>query len=540
MLLLPVLRKELIELAAQKRTYWIRATFTVGLCCVVGIALKVHYDVRPDFTTMLGQGATFFEVMTVCALCGIGFFLPILIADTIPAERERGALELLVLTRLTSLELVIEKFVSRLWPMMTMLLVGLPVSAVCYTFGGLTVDGMCAVAYLVLLFLFQIGAWSMVWAVLFRSTIGAFLASVVSMVVVLFLIPGIVYQGVFPAPTALHYLIDGAQEAGLAATVAASWWGWIPVVASLAFAWWVLPFTLVQRPRRPKRLQATGDRIGDDAPRGAVPENDPLAWREGHRGRAGAKIAAFVIALAAVAVAVMFAVDTPARANSDFAVTLVLSAWGIAAMAMLVCGVNLVASERANQTLEPILTLPLTGREIMRQKIAGLRPLVIAFVALIWMLVLAEAIHEGPTPKRLYHWSRAQALFTGLMLPVVMVPLLAHWGAFVGLFAKSRLRGLMIAIAGLIVWTMFTPTLLLLAATGGGANGLENLLYLSPPIPILSAAFRSGPSSGGAVGPVLFTLLWHGGMLALLRSGCGLMADRWLGRVEPEEELKPR
>lgn len=518
--LLPLFRKELLEQASQRRTYWVRAGYAVLSSAVVGFAVWVAYQQRDDWFEMLGFGRTLFEVLMWCGFIGIGVFLPALVANTIPAERESGAFDLLWLTRLTPTELVVEKLLSRLWPMLTLLLVGLPIGALTYSYGGITRERMVIGGYLLVMFAAQVGAWSMIWAVACKRSIPAFLAAVTSLVVLLFLLPGIVSEVVSPPPFATYYYFFGETE--FVALLGESAVGWLPVLACLALARLILPRTVGTRPK--------GRQAGAAARRTTVvPREAPVAWRERHAVGFGGWTTGLVYLAFAVAVGVMLATEQTPSSDFGFGASIMFSAWGITSLCAIVRGVNLVTAERASQTLATLLTTPLTGREIMRQKMRGLMPSMCALVGLMWLLALVTECY-GP-PVRLRRWDGTTYVFAVLCLSVVYLPMYLHWGTLVGLRTKTRMRGLVLSLVGVFLWSVGPVVFAALTLRDLDRNAAW-FVYTSPPVAVVSAEVRQSlVDRDNPLPEIVFVVLWHIGVIVLLRFLTLSQADRLLGRA---------
>src|SRR4029434_114326 len=99
----PLLAKELTERAARKRTYVLRAVF--GLLLVAWFAFEMRtlsfgkYSPENAGFAMMGIGQQLFAKLTAVLCWSILIFQPALLAGAITYEKERGSLELLMLTR---------------------------------------------------------------------------------------------------------------------------------------------------------------------------------------------------------------------------------------------------------------------------------------------------------------------------------------------------------------------------------------------------------------------------------------------------------
>jgi len=139
---LPVLRRELVQQAASKRTYVVRCVYA-GLLFLLFLSFAMdtlrlyrNTDVLEAIAAM-GRGESLLTHVCMLQFLGTHLFLPAMMAGAIAHEKERHSFPLLLSTRLTQSEILLQKYVSRLIPMLTFLLLTLPVLGVAYLMGGL-------------------------------------------------------------------------------------------------------------------------------------------------------------------------------------------------------------------------------------------------------------------------------------------------------------------------------------------------------------------------------------------------------------------
>lgn len=132
----PLLGKELLEQAARKQMYVIRVAYALVLFGAFCIYYTRHLAQGP--VLVLGRGLGPFSFLVEAQLVTIFLFLPPLMAGALAQEKERETLGLLFLTDLTPWELVLQKYVGRLIPMLTLLFLSLPLLAVAYSLGGVS------------------------------------------------------------------------------------------------------------------------------------------------------------------------------------------------------------------------------------------------------------------------------------------------------------------------------------------------------------------------------------------------------------------
>jgi hypothetical protein len=182
---LPLLRRELTELAARKRTYVLRmlaAVLLVGVSFVVlrnymGFVTPVPGSYRNITLEMLGLGEQVFLFLVQLLCYSVWLFMPSLVCGAISIEKERNTLGTLFVTRLSPLTIILEKLGSRLIPMLSFITLSFPILAWLYSLGGVEYR------------LVGLAIWILIWeSILFASiglmcsawyptTVAAFIAS---------------------------------------------------------------------------------------------------------------------------------------------------------------------------------------------------------------------------------------------------------------------------------------------------------------------------------------------------------------------------
>ena len=175
---LPLLAKELNEQASQKRTYLIRFLYAAILFTA---ACGLFYgDLLHDgggSAGGLGQGRRMFEQLVRLQFWSIYLLLPAISCGCLTIEKERNSLGLLLITSLSPWQIVLQKLLGRVVPMLTFVLLSFPLMAVAYSFGGITQDYLCSGILLLTLACFQAAALSVLCSAWFPTTVEAFVAN---------------------------------------------------------------------------------------------------------------------------------------------------------------------------------------------------------------------------------------------------------------------------------------------------------------------------------------------------------------------------
>jgi ABC-type transport system involved in multi-copper enzyme maturation permease subunit len=135
----PLLRFELVRSARRQRLTLFRTVYAAGLLAVVATTYYVLTDggrtqPEPHFLALTAQGLFLGLFAAQAALAVV--LTPQWAADAISGEKERQTLPFLLLTDLSSREIVVGKLAARLAQVFVVLLTGLPVLCFLQFFGG--------------------------------------------------------------------------------------------------------------------------------------------------------------------------------------------------------------------------------------------------------------------------------------------------------------------------------------------------------------------------------------------------------------------
>lgn len=543
--LLPLFRRELIEIGSRKRTFASRTAFAILFSGVILTMWSFYTRWGGFMSTVLGRGRELHFVIVWLELLTVALLMPLVMVSTFPSERERGSYELLRLTRLTSVELILETFLVRVVHVLAVLLLLLPMRATAYSLGGVTTDELWASWYVVSIFALQIGALAMLFASRVARPVAAYIAVISTLAAIAFLVPWLSFA--FPGlPRTLPWLfaqswdalpwvpfayLDGLGASGatsFAAVLRASWPVWIPIVAFLSVAALVLPRS-AERARRAGRWRRKAVPTGGRAlavARRDVPPNRPIAWRERRRARSIRRKAMLLIWPLVAIVTIVIYVQSGPGSRVDELAALAMCCWAVHILAMIVLGVNVIVSERTDQTLDTLLTTPIESERILAEKCRGLVPAALTFAAPI-VALLALAATEEATYRRV---EPITSLLFGLFTVALFTPLFVLLGVRAGLRAKRKMRAIGGSIVALIGWVV-TP-FLCVACGGGGGEGMMYGFVLSPAVPPVAAFVGAPDGDRGFVGVFVVTAVFYGcvliTLLALVRADLG----KALGRAD--------
>ncbi len=448
---LPLLSKELAEMAQLRRTYAVRVAFAVLIYLTSALLfVPLYWALQRSPQGFLGHGADVLDVVYAIEWGGLVLFVPAIVSGALTAEKERNTLQLLFLTKLGPWTIVFEKLLSRLVPVATFLLVSLPLLFIAYLLGGLTQTDLERATTELALMAFQLAAIALFCSAFCATSASAFiLAYVLTAFVFLFpflAIPAILLHDWFSMQmgaghTALYSWLNSPENLPARVTWLTSTLGinleWVfgqrpigpslvrpfhttpkpyVVISAIGTLFLVLARSAVVRRAAPQpkhrvrrifawldaRFTRLNDRYGKGiliaSPDSGLPEADPVTWREKRRGNLG-RINYLIRVLLVLEFPLLAVSVLSAAFGSDphFTTlgTIGLLLWPIAILLIIVRAAGLIAAEKARQTLDVLLATPLSLPELAGSKLRGLGrmkviialPIVFQTLLITWLRV---------------------------------------------------------------------------------------------------------------------------------------------------------
>jgi ABC-type transport system involved in multi-copper enzyme maturation permease subunit len=143
---------------------------------------------------------------------------------------------------------------------------------------------------------------------------------------------------------------------------------------------------------------------------------------------------------------------------------------------------SVISGERGRQTLEVLLTTPLTGRDIVRQHYHGILKLLLVLALPIltcyplrWFY--AESVEQRPEFQLVY-------VFSSVAGVLIYLPLCAWISMLVGLRIRSPIKAMLTTIAGLAFWIV-VPVFL-------SSTSIRGQLNLPVPLALAFGLFIAG------------------------------------------------
>ncbi|MFM7038073.1 MAG: ABC transporter permease subunit [Planctomycetaceae bacterium] len=500
---LPLLRRELTELAARRRT-WVLRTFAA--LAMLGYAFWSVTEALWRFSggrlytgtldlEMLGIGIQLLPPMGGLLFFTVKLLMPSLICGSITIEKERNTLGTLFVTRLSPLTIVLEKLGSRLLPMLTFIVLTFPIFAWIYTLGGIDSVLLLGTLWLLLWECVLFASIGLVCSAWFSTTVAAFIASymLVGAVIILssampsfFPVPSLIWnQLIFARIMYRNSNVPGLPR-GFAATSFlsgdGSWMGLLWAALPSAFASVVLIllarrflitraevgrssillkiFHWLDRFFKDVNEWTTGGRMVLKEST-SLPLNDPVAWRERCKKSLG-KPHYLVRLLLLIQFPVLFiCVLTVGSGNAnsmEVLGSLLRLLWVLAAMIISVKAATLISSERTRETLDALLSTPMTNTSILLQKVSGIRRMLLMLATPIMTVHLAAVLMLGNVSMVAVQNSVVQIIglvvyFVGSLCATWILMHLIVWLALrLGARAKTQARSVILVQVVLGLW----------------------------------------------------------------------------------------
>jgi hypothetical protein len=468
---------------------------------------------------------------------GVFLFQPALMAGVLTYEKERDSFSLLLLTGMSPTKILVEKYFAGLFPMVTLLLLALPLGAITMGYGGVSPQVLASGACVVLAAWLQAGAFALLCSAWCRTTVGAILCAYLGGALVL-LAPAIAYS------LGVRYVLWGADLRAL--DVPAWLWSlWAPEVFARVLAFHESVPTIVGNETGARWMRLLGEtgrlcapmlisagvclllaRLvmvrralvgGDGAGRAgpglksrfspqaimqrfhtlwprhtSLPTNDPVAWRESGRGLLGqeGRFALFTFAATGVTffTSALLLGLYPRTAGPERLHHFSIVLGAVAVLVLTVRSVGALLSEHANQTLDILLTTPLGAAEILREKARALGRYWLIFALMLGVVFLPAGWSEYEYLPAVTKWQLAikNWICSGLAL-LIYPPLIIWTSLFLALWLRARAKATIVALLFFAGWFIVPRLVLSIGWPSWSSDRYGFWLSLLSPAGILDA-----------------------------------------------------
>lgn len=561
-----ILTREFVVPGRKITTFVMRGIYALVLAATFGIIYLFHLA-RVLSSSQAGEsigmvseaGEWLFSSMVTINILACLLFTPAYVAGAISQEKDQRTIQDLLLTSMSTVEIVLSKLFGRLGQVLLVLAVGAPLVAIGSMLGGVSGSMQLILAVMTLLWLLTVGSFTLVISVMVSRTRDAILGSYTLGTLIMVGL-AIARSSIPTPPTWLQATLDAfnpmlllsAASNGVAGETLWEMTVWTVVVLSSFSAVCVLAAIALLRPLGIRQLEVKA-RVGRRrwwrrAPK--FSEERPMLWKEQHFQSAGRisrmlhvlgfLAAAALGAILVAAIAIWATVGTPGLEMQPLfspPVWLVIArllAWPVY-LSILLSASAAFAGERERTTWDAILTSPLDDREIVIGKIAGclwdvrwwLTAIALSMVLVIFLefLMPVDEMVIGFTYKTF--WSKlariAVVVVTGsLEGPPGVIGIAAELAYLIGLGLRTSLScnssgkalafSLLIWIGSRIVfWIAFYIVVMIIFVASLALGGQGAFSMFSGPV------MRIIVTQIIWVGPLLAGLFWGGIGLFLIR-----------------------
>ncbi len=546
---LPLLAKELNEQAARRRTYIVRFVYAgILFTAACGLFYGSFLQGTGGSAGGLGQGRQMFEQLVGLQFWTIYLFLPAISCGCLTVEKERNTLGLLLITTLSPWQIVMQKLLGRLVPMLTFVVLSFPLMAVAYSFGGITADYLWGGIVVLVVTSIEAAALSVMCSAWYPTTVEAFVGNYVLFLVLFYVVP----------PGWGPWLFRRASDVTFTSTLVSLW---LPAALTGGFLFAARKFVETRAFVPPKNVllgifqrldkffneanEVTGGivLVKDGDP---LPGLEPVAWRETTKKSLGTFRYLFrilvMLEVPLILVCSSLTIGGPGGMDISTVSRLLYILWILAVAMIVVHAGSVIAAERTRQSLDVLIATPLTGEEIVQQKLQGVRrlmkvlrvPFLTIFAFEVWWFTGSE-----------YRWT-----YLGLSLAsiVIYLPLLAWIALWMGLKIGSQMKAILGTFALVVGWLMMPRIVRAVFEDMAGINlplWIESVLALNPVDQIVSfeelnTTGRLASLKAVQQGFLPFMILAgvnfliHGLAWFAIRRRCLAHADKLLGRLQSE------
>jgi ABC-type transport system involved in multi-copper enzyme maturation permease subunit len=526
---LPLLSRELADQAAHIRHYVLRCLCAIAMfgTCYITFGQLLVQD-QFSGVAWLGQGFVLVEYVTRVQAIIILLFLPAITCGAISGEKERNTLAVLLTTRLGPRTIVLEKLASRLVVVFMLLMLSLPLLAVAYSMGGVSLPDLLTRVRDLAELSFFVASLSLMCSAWCGSTVSAFfmsyfLAGALMLGTAGLLGYSLIYHIGRPGPVIEQALILIAPTVFL-----------MVAVRCLIRRAFVTPRNFVLAFFRGldnlyTRMNVIVGNVVLVREKALLPADKPIAWRETAKKSLGTVryLVRILVAIELPTVALlMSAGSSGVNLAQGVAVAsgLWFTVWSIGAALVAVSCANIVSGERTRQTLPILLASPIPGAEIVRQLFAGPRRLIfVLWIPFATIAVFEFWFHQGAS--RFGDATLIERLVCSL-LQVAIYPFLIGWTTFyLGTRVRSALWAVLASLLGLLIVILAPYLVGLLAQFGLGRDAAIALFYSSPATIVVL-----NETQGATLRYTFANFAIFGGLALLARNYCLRHADRLLGR----------
>jgi len=509
----PILVRVVHGASRRVRHLWVRFAYLTFLLLVVLVFIVSSGETGgATLSEMAKNASTIFMVASIAQLLLMCFLAPVFTAGAITQERDAQTFNILISTPLSNAQIVLGSLMSRLYFVFMLLLAGLPIFLMLMVYGGVTfsqivqsfaiagctatLTGTLAICIsmigvgtrrtilsfyvmigLYLLLIYALGQWAGTWIdEAPANTAGQRLSWLAPYHP--FLSLDVALNRV-PAPD-VALLAGRGSIARLLLAYPHHAYVFITLVVSAGMV--VVAVFFVRQPKEGEVgilkavfARISGREIGDRRRKPRNVWNNPVAWREA-RSRASAATRGFLNVIligggliAAISLVVFHMEGAPVVNTAERLAVVVMVELGLVLLAATNTAATAMTKEKESQTMDLLLTTPLTSRYIVWGKLRGLVTFTLPLIAIPSGTMLVFGVHGLFAPAG----RRVVPIEAALEIALIMFAYAAAACLFaltVSLHSRKTVRAVMISV-GSVVFVCVILTVIGNAISEGGRLG---------------------------------------------------------------------
>ena len=183
----PILRREAVTTMRSWKTYGTLVLFLAITALGAGLFVYMNVQVGYDYGFIPENTLWLYTVLAAVQMGLVLLVVPAVAAGSISGERERQTLDLLLVTKMSPLSIVLGKLMSSLAYIALLVVATLPIFAIAFYFGGISIGHVLGLLGLVFLTACMVGAVSIFFSCLVKKTVVA--------IVLMYLVIGVLCFG---------------------------------------------------------------------------------------------------------------------------------------------------------------------------------------------------------------------------------------------------------------------------------------------------------------------------------------------------------
>ena len=284
-----------------------------------------------------------------------------------------------------------------------------------------------------------------------------------------------------------------------------------------------------------------------------LPYDQPIAWRETKKRAFGTfrylvrmllliEVPTLVVCLLTLG---LTEYGNDSQNRSDVMIFMSIILWILSLLFLVSKAATVLPSERLRETFDVLLSTPMSTREIVQQKFAGVNRLIWVLSIPLVTVVLTHAMWIQARGKPQWGDNGVGWYLLGSLGAIfVLLRMVAWLSMLLGLAVKSQTKAIFTTLAIVVGWCVLAPICLVIwvQMTGQHVSSHDLLphLFLAQSPAVLIAAVESGEFRESVGMIVICSLIEYGAIAIALREICLSAAAAMLGRPETPELVSGR